>query len=428
MNKLTSKFYLVGIKGNGMSSLACILYDLGYEVIGSDVTNHFFTENALLNKSIITLCFDESNINGDAIYIIGMAFSHDNNVEVEKILKNGYKYFYYNEFINEFFNGIKIGVSGSHGKSTVTSMVSHFMNNKGICSLVGDSSGYGMHNYKYFIFEACEYKNTFHKYKYDYLIINNIDYDHVDFFNDINDVIASFQIAGNNAKCLIINNDCPNSSKINHHNKVTFGKNINSDIVIKKIEEERDSVNVEYIYKEKKYNFKLPFVGEYNVYNFTACLCILLMENNMEDIQEKLNCYKFPKRRMEISYYKSNILIDDYAHHPSEIKALLNSVKKKYWDKKIVTIFQPHTYSRTLKLAEGFKDCFEDADESYYVETYRAREEYDEIKEREVDEVLCECMKIEICQLKNFKRFEDSVILFVGAGVISSADIFDRKI
>ena len=160
MNKLTSKFYLVGIKGNGMSALAGILYDLGYEVVGSDNENYYYTEKNL-NK-IKCLKFDVNNITKDYFYIISNAYD-EKNIEVNEIIKFQYMYMYYSEFIEYFFKGIKIGISGTHGKTTTTSICSKFLEDEKICALIGDGTGNGK-NKENFIIEACEYKDTFLNY------------------------------------------------------------------------------------------------------------------------------------------------------------------------------------------------------------------------------------------------------------------------
>ena len=171
------EFYLVGIKGAAMSSLANILVDLGHSVSGVDYEKKHFTQ-ANLRSFIHIEKFEDVTLDKRYFYIIGNAFKlHELSL---KIIKD-YNYSYYPDFINNFFNMKKIGISGSHGKTTTTSLIGQ-MSNKMITTLSGDSCGFGKKDSEYFVFEACEYQNTFLNYDMDYLVILNIDYDHPDFF------------------------------------------------------------------------------------------------------------------------------------------------------------------------------------------------------------------------------------------------------
>ena len=402
-----------------MSSLCGILQDLNFDVIGSDSNENYFTNSALKARGIEIKAFNLENIKGDRVYIISRAYNKDNNIEVRKIIENGFVYYYYNEFIEKFFKGIKIGISGTHGKTTVTKMVSHFLSDFKICSLIGDSTGYGEENYKYFILEACEYKNTFLEYTYDYLVINNIDYDHVDFFNNIEEVYESFYLASKKAKCLIVNGDDPYARKIPHSNKFSFGFNSDNDLIITGLKEYKNGYIVKAVMKEYEKEYLVPFKGKHNLYNFMASLLVTKLLNENIDYQEKLYSFKFPTKRMEEKKYKTNIYINDYAHHPNEIISLIEMVKSLYPDKDIISIFQPHTYSRTIKLKDSFKKCFEGSKEVYYVETFTSREPKNLEKEKIVDEIMSGYQKINIDDLKRFKDYTNSVILFLGAGKLS---------
>ena len=170
--------------GTGMSALALALHSLSYEVIGSDKEEKYFTEKELNNKNIKILIFNKNNIDvyKDSIIVVGHAYNRENNEEVKRLEDLNIEYMYYSNFINSFFKQDKIGVSGSHGKTTVSKMIATFLP----CSsyIIGDGSGYANKDNKYLIIEACEYKKHFLNYDYSYLIINNIDYDHPDYYKD----------------------------------------------------------------------------------------------------------------------------------------------------------------------------------------------------------------------------------------------------
>lgn len=412
------KFHLIGIKGTGMSALASILKDLGYEVTGSDVAEEYFTSKKLQTKGINYTLFDANNITDDKIYIASSCYDRE-NVEVREVLENNYLFYYYHDFIEMFFIN-KIGISGTHGKTTTTSLITKLFEKEKIAYLIGDGTGGGVKGYDYFIFEACEYKNHFLRYNYKYLIINNIDYDHPDFFASIDEVINSFKKASNNAEFLIINFDDQNCKLIEHPNKLTFGFNDGADIKATILQSHINGYTIKVDIEDKHYQFYLPFTGIHMIYNFLAALAVYYLNNlKFEDVQDLLFAYHKPSRRMEETYYYDNIIIDDYAHHPKEIKACLEAIKQKYPTKEIVIIFQPHTYSRTLALKDEFKEVFKDKD-LYLVKTFTSKREGESKElEREVYKVFDNAKMFRESDLKKIKELSNKVILFLGAGNIN---------
>ena len=157
------KYYLVGIKGSGMAALANILVDLGHVVYGVDVREVFFTDE-IINPKCIVEYFDDYQLKPDFFYIIGNSFRHAEITQMIK--KKNYSYLNYPEFIEKFFTMKKIGVSGSHGKTTTTNFIS-IMHDKKLNVLVGDGNGKGDKDAEYFLFEACEYQNNFLNYSYE---------------------------------------------------------------------------------------------------------------------------------------------------------------------------------------------------------------------------------------------------------------------
>jgi UDP-N-acetylmuramate--alanine ligase len=188
-------FYFVGIKGTGMSALANILVDLGYKVSGVDYNKKYFTE-ATFSQSIVVENFDNYHLDEKYFYIIGNAFKLADITEEIKEL--GYHFEYYPSFLENFFKMKKIGVSGSHGKTTTTAFA-HQLIKEDINVLIGDGTGRGNKDSKYFLFEACEYQNHFLSYTFDYLVILNIDYDHPDFFKNMSEYSFAFQKAALNS-------------------------------------------------------------------------------------------------------------------------------------------------------------------------------------------------------------------------------------
>ena len=187
-------YHFVGIKGSGMSALAQILHEMGYSVQGSDVEKYFFTQAALEKAGIKILPFQKDNISEGMIVIAGNAFP-DTHEEIEQAKKLDIPVIRYHRFLGEFTkNFTSIAVTGSHGKTSTTGLLSHVLEGaQPTACLIGDGTGKGVKDAKYFVFEACEYRRHFLSYFPDYAIMTNIDFDHPDYFANIEDVFSAFQ-------------------------------------------------------------------------------------------------------------------------------------------------------------------------------------------------------------------------------------------
>lgn len=413
------KYHLVGIKGTGMAALAISLKYLGHEVTGSDVEERYFTSDALDEKEINVNLFDARNITSDKTYIISSAYDIK-NVEVNEIINKKLPFYYYHDFLEAFYKGIKIGVSGTHGKTTTTKLCATLFDDNPICAIIGDGTGIGNIDYKYVIFEACEYKNHFLQYTYDYLIINNIDFDHPDFFDNLEDVKRSFIKVSKKAKTIIINGDDENALDITHPQKYTFGlsEGCFTRGFIEEVIEIGYKLRVEI--GNNKYYWFLPFLGQHMIYNFLASLTVYYLEGlDLNSIQAKLIKFKKPRRRMEEHFYFDNIIVDDYAHHPTEIKVCLETIRLKYPNKKTIVFFEPHTYSRTKALAQEFRDCFDGVSELYVAKTFTSkREKFNRTLEKEVKKIFINAQMFNHGIINKVKDYHNCVIVFMGAGNI----------
>ena len=414
-------YYLIGIKGTGMSALALALKSLNYDVIGSDKEESFFTEKELIKKNIKILNFKKENIDEykNSIFIIGHAYNSENNEEVKRLSELGLTSFYYSKFINSFFKNKKIGVSGSHGKTTVSKILATYLPYSSY--IIGDGSGVANESDKYLIVEACEYKKNFLNYDFDILIINNIDYDHPDFYKSLDEYYQAFVEASNQTKVLICNGDDDKCKQIKHIRKYTFGFNRGNNCLIKVLEKSEKGYKASFKIGRKTYIYDIPFFGIHMLYNIASV--ILLMHLEKIKIELDFNKLKLPRIRMEERKYKSNILIDDYAHHPTEIKNVIDAVKQKYPNYEIITIFQPHTYSRTLELKKEFRDAFKEIKEAYLLKTFTSREKFDKAKEREVKRVFHKCKYITKDDYIKLNNYENKVILILGAGDIHNLNL-----
>lgn len=399
-----------------MSSLACFLKDLGNIVAGSDVEDYYFTEEALKQKKINIFPFNKNNIKSHYIYIIGNAFD-ERNVEVREIISNQYEYYYYHNFIGNILEKDLICIAGTHGKTTTASFLSQMLNNN--CSyIVGDGSGYGTRNTNYLVLESCEYKDHFLSYNPKIALITNIELDHPDYFENIEQLKKTFSNFSKKAKLLVLNNDELSTKYLKHKNIVTFGFSDDSDYVIKIVEENKDGYKLNIIDRNHNNIYKclFPFFGKHLIYDFVGGYIICLIIGQYPNIEN----LKLPKRRMTVYKYGNTILIDDYAHHPTEIKCLKESIEKTYPGQKINVIFQPHTYSRTLKFKKEFKKALENFDKVYLENVFASkREASDYQKDEDVKKYF-----------KKFEKFDNSVIdkininkkeiwLFLGAGIVN---------
>ena len=192
---MSKTYHFIGIKGAGMSALALLLHQMGENVQGSDQTKYYFTQRGLEQAGVAILPFSEKNIKPGMELIVGNSFHADNNIEVAFAEQNGFAYKRYHEFLGEFMeNFTSIGVAGAHGKTSTTGMLSHILSQLADTSyLIGDGTGHGHIGAKDFVFESDEYERHFMPYHPEYTIITNVDFDHPDYFQDIDDVFSAFQ-------------------------------------------------------------------------------------------------------------------------------------------------------------------------------------------------------------------------------------------
>ncbi len=356
---MSKKFYLIGIKGSGMTPLATLLKKQGHEVIGSDVDKHFFTEQFLIDNQISYYNFDEFDFDSDYTVIVGNSFKSDFS-EVVKAKAQGNEMYYYFEYLGllskEMFS---IAVTGTHGKTTTTTIVKNvFGFDHEISYLIGDGNGSSSKDSNIFIFEACEYKNHFHKYFPNYAIITNVDLDHLDFFTSQEMYNESYlEFANNVTEKLIVCGDDAMAYELYKDNPkaVFYGVADYCDYQIRNIEYLSSGCAFTITVEEKSYHFDVPIYGKHNVLNFAAAIvCASLYGIDIETINAKYKNVENPKRRFEEYLYEEQIVIDDYAHHPDELKAFLDSVFQKYPNKKVICVFEPHTVSRLEEHYQAF--------------------------------------------------------------------------
>lgn len=417
-------YHFVGIKGSGMSSLAQIMHDLGHEVQGSDIEKYVFTEVALRNKGIKILPFDVENIKEGMVVIQGNAFS-DNHEEIVKAHELKLDVIKYHDFLGHVINQYtSVAVTGAHGKTSTTGLLSHVMNgDKKTSFLIGDGTGMGLPGSDYFAFEACEYRRHFLSYHPDYAIMTNIDFDHPDYFKNIEDVYDAFQdMAHNVKKAIIAWGDDDYLRKLEADVPIYYyGFKETDDIYAKNIQITEKGTQFDvYTNGEFYEQFLSPQFGDHNILNALSVIAISYLEKmNVDNIKDALVTFGGVKRRFNETKVSNQVLVDDYAHHPREISATIESARKKYPQKEVVAVFQPHTFSRTQAFLDEFASSLSKADRVFLCEIFGSiRENTGELTIQDLIERIDGSSLIDENSIDILKEFDNAVILFMGAGDI----------
>lgn len=417
-------YHFVGIKGAGMSSLAQIMHDLGHEVQGSDIEKYVFTEVALKNKGIKILPFNADNIKEGMVVIQGNAFP-DTHEEIVKAHDLKLDVIRYHDFLGHVIDQYtSVAVTGAHGKTSTTGLLSHVMNgDKKTSFLIGDGTGMGLPASNYFAFEACEYRRHFLSYHPDYAIMTNIDFDHPDYFKDIDDVASAFQSMAHNVKKAIIAwGDDDHLRQLKADVPIYYyGLNKNDDIYADNIQITDKGTQFDvYVNGEYYDQFLSPQYGDHNIQNALAVIAISYLEKmDVNNIKEALETFGGVKRRFNETNVANQVLVDDYAHHPREISATIETARKKYPNKDIVAVFQPHTFSRTQAFLDEFATSLSKADHVYLCEIFGSiRENTGDLTIQDLINRIDGSALIEENNIDVLDQFDNAVILFMGAGDI----------
>ena len=374
------KYYCIGIKGAGMSTLACILKDLGNEVCGyDDIVDYKFTEEGLKKRKITIYHDSEHKLPKDIIVTYSAAFNIDHK-EIQRVKKLGLKIVKYHDILGNLSKMFEtISVCGTHGKTTTSTLLAHILKETIGCNyFIGDGSGFANKKNKLFVLESCEFNKHFLAYYPTYTIITNIELEHTECYKDLDEIIKTFaSFANKSSKMVIACGDDENILKLKLNKKVIYyGFNNNNNIIAKNIKlTENGSIFDVYINNKLYGNFSLPLYGKHMILNTLASIAIFNEFNIQSDVVHNLLLnFQNAKKRFSEEKFKGNIIIDDYAHHPTEIKVTLNSARQKYPNRKIIAVFIPNTYSRTLAFPMEFAESLNLADESYITEIKCNRE------------------------------------------------------
>ncbi len=399
MSNLSSarRIYLIGLKGVGMTALAQIIKAQGKEVWGVDSAEHFFTERVLAKAGVECLeNFSAEHLNRQIdLVIYSTAYTAASNVEVKAAQAKGLKMMTYPEALGELTREAQaVAVAGSHGKTTTTAWLAHVLQaaNLSPAALVGSEvkqwggnvlTGTG----ELFVFEADEYQNKFQHYSPHAMVLTSIQWDHPDWFKTPEDYFVAFVeflkklpadgfVVANYDDALV--KKAVAAANLKPEQIVTYGlKNGYWQMLRMWLDEGKWYFSV-HCGEEFKGDFWLKLIGSHNVSNALAVIaCASRLGVDLEVIRTALATFEGTTRRFEEKGKLTNAvtLIDDYAHHPAEVRATLKAARAFYPFKNIRVVFQPHTFSRTQALLSDFATAFADADEVVVLPTYSSTRE-----------------------------------------------------
>lgn len=452
--KNIKKIHMIGIGGISMSAIALVLKKYGYIITGSDKTDGDMV-TILEENGIPVFIGSNAELVKDADAVVYTSAINQHDPEFVRAKSLNIPTYERAKFLGLLLNSYEkpICICGTHGKTTTTSMLAKIFMDSGMDPNVQVGSkfktlndlNYRIGESEYFILESCEYVDSFLNFPHHTATVLNIDEDHLDYFSGIDEIKESFKkfiLMLPEDGILVINYDDINCMDVLREVKDELcKKNVKiytfslsesvADVYAKNIScNLKGFYSFDLVYGNTLKKFYLTVPGIHNVYDAIAAITTSLAHGlNLDDMEKSLNEFCGAKRRFE--YKKTineNVLVyDDYAHHPTEIKATLSAAKQKSHNK-IISVFQPHTFSRTKELFDDFASCFYDSDIAIITDIYAARE----IDDKTVNsEMLVDKMKQNGINSIYISSFEDiakyikenakpnDIVLTIGAGNIT---------
>ncbi len=443
--------HFVGIGGIGMSGLAQIMNNMGFKIQGSDQSKNKNTLSCSRSKIKIFIGHSKSNVKKANILVKSSAIKK-NNVELEYAKKNKIPIYSRAEVLADVVSLKKnIIITGSHGKTTTTSLVGKILSdqeldptiiNGGVINSLKSNAKLGKGDWA--ILEADESDGSFLKLPINYSIVTNIDYEHLDFYKNFKNLENSFvefinktPPTGKSIICIDNNNINNILKKIKNKNILTYGESTKAQYQIKNVKYNYDNTSFDLKFKDKSNkiriikNITVKLLGKHNVLNAAAALIVCLnLGAKLNKIKSSLTNFSGVQRRMTKVFSKNkNDFYDDYAHHPTEITSILEGVHNVNSNRKIVSVFEPHRYSRVISLKNDFSKCFKKSNLVILCPLYAAGEKknikFDTIK---FANLIAKNSKTQTIIVRNqeelikyFKRnlISNEIIIGMGAGLIS---------
>ncbi|MEK7598531.1 MAG: UDP-N-acetylmuramate--L-alanine ligase [Patescibacteria group bacterium] len=465
------KVYVIGIKGSGIVAVVQILDSMGIEVTGSDTHEKFFTD-AVLTKLGIKYFekFSAKNIPDDAdLVVYSTAYNAENNEEFRECVKRGVAMKSYPEILADFFNQkYGIAVCGTHGKTTTSAMLSVAMQraDKDPGAIIGSRviewgsnalAGKG----EFFVIEADEFQNKLRLYNPKAVIFTSADWDHPDFyktFEEYKKAFSDFIVKIPRSGFLVVWGDSVATNEIACSAKceiIKYGFQEDNDVIIFPLppapspsgrgwtggpgEGEKQKFSVEFLGKDLG-EFETQLVGDHNLLNVAAVIAVChKLKLDMEKVREAIRQFRGTSRRFEyIGQRNGAILIDDYGHHPEEVRVTLKATREIYPDKNIIAVFHPHSFSRTETFLQDFAQSFDSASEVIVLDIYgSARENTGNVSSQNLVDLINKYDRgkaqyiptiDETVDFLKEKIGENDVVLCIGAGnVFEVAEKLEEK-
>ena len=458
------KIFLSGIAGTGMSSLAGLFHQKKHEIYGSDI-NFYPPVDKILEKMDVKIfsSFDKKNIPEDVDFcVIGNVISRG-NPEAEYILNNNIEYYSMPDALYKFFikGRESVMIAGTHGKTTISSFMSHLLDCAGLKPgfFIGGKpenfeTNYSTGSGKYFVVEGDEYETSFFdrsskflKYHPKYLILSPLEYDHIDFFRTEEQYLDSFKNLVNQVPSngiIIINGDYTmnhQAVKKSFTPVVTCGKK-DSDFLIKDISLKGDQYSFSLKGKSKEMKFRMSVKGRYNVWNLSSGIIMgMRLGISHKIIEDAVESFRGVERRLKtINRVKNTLFFEDFAHHPTSIKAVLKSIREMYPRRNIICCFEPRSWSLRKKFfQEKICESFVDSDELVIKDVYQ-KERIPENERLDVFKIKDDLIKIgkkvsildnydEIKELLSNINFEkNNVVIIISNGSFGNIPSFIKSI
>ena len=428
------KYFFIGIGGIGMSSIAQYLYEKGNTILGYDASENRSVK-ILVKKGVEVI--NKLSLNNlpdymkeeDVIVVYTPAIP-DDNIFLKYFRSNGNNpIFKRSEILGEISKQSKcIAVAGTHGKTTTTAIISHLFHSSGIHfkAFIGGimkcfDSNYINTGNDYIIVEADEYDRSFLNLNANYAVITSIENDHLDIYGDFKSLTESFQSFANNVKDVLITD-----AEINLNKDFSFSIKNDSDYYVNNIDILENEIRFDLKTPNNFYsNISANILGLHNLKNVLAALSIIdqIKEIDIENLLPFLSNFKGIERRMDIYKLDNKVVIDDYAHHPTEIESVLNTIQTNYKNKSKAVVFQPHLFSRTRDFMDEFATVLSKFDEVYLLDIYPAREKPIIGVSSQILLEKINCSKKELIDIKSIDNIvlnsKIEVISILGAGNIS---------
>jgi UDP-N-acetylmuramate--alanine ligase len=443
--------HFIGVGGIGMSGLAQIMKTMGFKVQGSDINKNKNTDNCKKLGIKILINHNKKNINKATIVVKSSAIKK-NNVELIESKNKNIPIFDRIEMLASIIDLKKnIIITGSHGKTTTTSLVAKIISsakldptiiNGGVINSLKNNAKLGQGEWA--IVEADESDGSFLKVPINYSIVTNIDKEHLDYYKNFNKLIESFKLfiektppLGKSFLCLDDINLKKVIQRLKIKNYLTYGFDKKSNYQVCNTKYEFNYTKFDLKIKNPGFknkhikNIVLRLIGKYNVLNASAAISLCLnLGLNIDIIKKALKNFSGVQRRLTKVFKKNKIdFYDDYAHHPTEIKSVLEGFRNVTSNRKIIAVFQPHRYSRVKNLKKEFARCFQDSDQVILCPVYAAGEPIDQgYCKKKFAQLISRFSKTQVILIDNeddlgkyFKKnlIKDEIVIGMGAGSIS---------